>query len=263
MKRYKITLFSGLVLILMAVFQIAFPHELSAQLKFSIPSLTVKPGDSLSIPIEMAGVSPDSSIFSIQFEITYDPVIITADSVIFDTTSPIISEWQKDFNLTDGKISIALAGTDFVPTDIVIASLTFIVSEFAITGDSSVLHFENLYVNEGIPTVSGQDGMINIVILGVNERLDSSIPKSPSLKQNFPNPFNPMTTIEFSVPRSGDVSLIIYNVNGGQIERLVNGDMPAGKFTVVWNATEFASGIYFYRLQVGDFVQTRKMLLLK
>ncbi len=263
MKAYKKNLFTGLVLLIIAIYQIAFPYKLSAQLEFSIPSLTAKPGDILSTPIEMTGVSLDSGIFSIQFEIIYDPLIISADSVIFNDSSSAISDWKKEFNLTDGKISIALAGTDFVLIDINIANLTFMISEVAISGDSSALRFENLYVNEGTPTASGQDGMIKVLVVGITELLDTSIPQSPSLEQNFPNPFNPVTTIEFSVPRSGDVSLIIYNANGREIKRMVDGEMSAGKFTAVWNATELASGIYFYRLQTGEFVRTRKMVLLK
>ena len=263
MKVQKKNLFIGSVLFLISIYQIAFPNELSAQLKFSIPSLTAKPGDSLSIPIEMTGVPSDSCIFSIQFEITYDPTIISADSVIFNTSPTAISDWKKEFKLIDGKISIALAGTDSVLSDIIIANLTFMVSESAISGDSSALRFENLYVNEGTPTASGQDGMIKVLVIGITELLESSIPKSLSLEQNFPNPFNPATTIEYSVPHSGDVSLIIYNANGREIERMVDGEMSAGRFRVVWNASDLASGIYFYRLRTGEFVRTRKMVLLK
>ena len=217
MKAYKKNLFTGLVSLLIAVYQIAFPHQISAQLKISIPSLTVIPGGSLIIPIEMTGVSPDSGIFSIQFEISYDPVIISADNVIFNLSSPVISEWQKEFNLSEGKISCALAGSDSVLSDVIVTNLIIIISESAIDGDSSVLHFDNLYVNEGTPTASGQDGMIKVLVIGITEMLDSSIPKSLSLEQNFPNPFNPATTIEYSVPHSGDVSLIIYNASGREM----------------------------------------------
>jgi len=263
MKAKRINLPIGLMFILMPIYQTAFPLELSAQLKFSIPELTAQPGESLNIPVEMTGAPTDSGIFSIQFDIIYNPILITADNVIFNTTSPVISDWKNEFNLTDGKISFALAGSDFVPTDIVIANLTFMVSEFAENGDMSELHFENLYVNEGTPAASGQDGIIRVVIIGVIDRLDSSIPKSPWLEQNFPNPFNPMTMIEFSVPRSGYVSLIIYNVGGAEVARLIDSEMSSGKFSVVWNASNMASGIYFYRLQAGDFIQSKKMLLLK
>jgi len=92
---------------------------------------------------------------------------------------------------------------------------------------------------------------------------DLSIPSEYKLSTNFPNPFNPTTTIEYSLPISGDVSLIVYNLLGEEVTRINNGTKPAGNYSVSWDASNFASGIYFYRLQAGDFVQTRKMVLLK
>ena len=89
------------------------------------------------------------------------------------------------------------------------------------------------------------------------------LPSSFFLGQNYPNPFNPLTIIEYSLPRSGDVSLIIYNLLGEEVARLVDGFQQAGEYNTNWNASKISSGTYFYRLQAGDFVQTRKMLLLK
>ena len=83
------------------------------------------------------------------------------------------------------------------------------------------------------------------------------------LGQNHPNPFNPRTTIEYSLPQSGNVSLLIYDLLGKEVERLVNKHQGSGYHSVTWDASEVPSGIYFYRLQAGDFVQTRKMVLLK
>ena len=89
------------------------------------------------------------------------------------------------------------------------------------------------------------------------------LPSSFFLGQNYPNPFNPLTIIEYSLPRSGDVSLIIYNLLGEEVARLVDGFQQAGEYNTNWNASKISSGTYFYRLQAGDFVQTRKMLHLK
>ena len=101
-----------------------------------------------------------------------------------------------------------------------------------------------------------------IVALERNEIIGSY-----DLKQNFPNPFNPITTIEYSLPSRSEVSVIIFNLRGQEIARLVDKEKPAGTHTVKWNASNVASGIYFYRLQAGPpaggFVQTRKMVLLK
>jgi len=95
------------------------------------------------------------------------------------------------------------------------------------------------------------------------ERERARIPTEFSLSQNHPNPFNPETTIEFTLPVRSDVNLIVYNLRGEEVTRLLNGTMPAGNHKVTWNPSNFPSGIYFYRLQAGDFVQTKKMVLLK
>ena len=91
----------------------------------------------------------------------------------------------------------------------------------------------------------------------------ASVPRAFALDQNYPNPFNPVTNIEYSLPHSGDVTLIIYNLRGQEVARLIDGGQVAGNHSVTWDASNFASGIYFYRLQAGDFIQTKKMVLLK
>jgi PKD repeat protein len=83
------------------------------------------------------------------------------------------------------------------------------------------------------------------------------------LYQNFPNPFNPTTTIAFSMPEKGHVRLTVFNVAGELVETLVNREMEAGIHTYTWNAVNVSSGVYFYRLQAGNFVETKKMLLLQ
>lgn len=88
-------------------------------------------------------------------------------------------------------------------------------------------------------------------------------PDNYSLSQNHPNPFNPLTSINFSVPRYEDVTLIIYDLLGKEIIRLVDGELPAGTHKTVWDAFNYPSGLYFYRLRAGDFAQTKKMMLLK
>ena len=111
---------------------------------------------------------------------------------------------------------------------------------------------------------------ISSSIIGV-ENESRELPQEFTLDHNYPNPFNPVTNMEYSLPNSGDVTLIVYNLIGKEVGRLVDEQKPAGSYTVKWDASNFASGIYFYRLQVRqtdvgqapDFVQTRKMVLLK
>jgi hypothetical protein len=95
-----------------------------------------------------------------------------------------------------------------------------------------------------------------------------TLPTAYSLSQNFPNPFNPTTSIEFSLPRSGFVTLDVFDVQGRRVATLVSEELQAGLKHIDWDGrdrtgSEVASGVYFYRLQVNDFSSTRKMLLLK
>ena len=99
-------------------------------------------------------------------------------------------------------------------------------------------------------------------VVGIKDGTDETAQEF-HLVQNYPNPFNPKTNISYSLPVSGDVSLIVYNLLGEEVTRLVDGQMPSGTYTTTWNASNVASGIYFYRLASGDFIQTKKMVLLR
>ena len=88
------------------------------------------------------------------------------------------------------------------------------------------------------------------------------VPTEYTLHQNYPNPFNAGTSISFDMPQAGDYELVIYNVQGQQVARFAD-HVDAGFVDVKWDAADFASGVYFYRLTVGDFTQTKKMVLLK
>ncbi len=90
-----------------------------------------------------------------------------------------------------------------------------------------------------------------------------SIPTTYNLEQNYPNPFNPSTTIKFSLPEAGNVSLRIYNTLGQKVAELVNTNFEAGWYNYQWNAGNIASGIYIYELRTDKFVSTKKMILMK
>ena len=91
---------------------------------------------------------------------------------------------------------------------------------------------------------------------------DDRLPNSFALQQNYPNPFNPITTINYQLPMSGDVELSIYNILGQKIATLVNERLQAGYYQVEWDAFGFASGVYYYRIESGDFIDTKKMILI-
>jgi hypothetical protein len=93
--------------------------------------------------------------------------------------------------------------------------------------------------------------------------VDATGPLTFSLGQNYPNPFNPSTKINYKVPEAGNVKLAVYNIVGEEVAVLVNGFTQAGSFDVTFNASNLPSGVYLYKLQSANSVQTKKMLLLK
>jgi hypothetical protein len=87
--------------------------------------------------------------------------------------------------------------------------------------------------------------------------------KSFMLHQNYPNPFNPTTTINYSLAKEGHVKINVYNILGGKVAAIVNENKQVGSYSVNFNAADLPSGIYFYRLEAGQFTQVKKMMLLK
>lgn len=104
----------------------------------------------------------------------------------------------------------------------------------------------------------------NATIVGINESIISPIPLTFSLAQNYPNPFNPITRIKYQLAQLSQVDLSVYNLLGQKVTTLISEKQPAGYYYVKWNANDYASGVYLYRLKTDKgFVQTRKLVLLK
>jgi hypothetical protein len=92
---------------------------------------------------------------------------------------------------------------------------------------------------------------------------DNQIPSNYSISQNYPNPFNPSTTIKYSVPKVSFVTIKIYDVLGSEVATLLNEEKPVGTYELSWSAANLSSGVYFYQLKAGSFVETKKMILLR
>src|SRR5437773_2956585 len=102
----------------------------------------------------------------------------------------------------------------------------------------------------------------NDTLVGISNN-NNQVPNSYKLEQNYPNPFNPGTEISFAIPKSGLVELKIYDIVGREVATILNENRPAGNYKVQFNASAFASGVYFYTLKSGDFTDTKKMVLIK
>jgi hypothetical protein len=104
--------------------------------------------------------------------------------------------------------------------------------------------------------------LTEMITTGVKDK-ENDLPNQFSLSQNYPNPFNPSTTITFSVGMYCYTSLQVYDVLGREVATIISEKLPAGNYSRKWNAANMPSGIYFYRLKAGDFIETRKLVLLK
>ncbi|HXX62577.1 MAG TPA: FlgD immunoglobulin-like domain containing protein [Bacteroidota bacterium] len=148
-------------------------------------------------------------------------------------------------------------------------------SDSATTAFKQALFNYNFYENEGshgIHNTKYAQGILNLAIgnfspTGV-QKVPGAKPLTYSLSQNFPNPFNPSTVINFSIAKRGLVRLDIFDILGKLVTTLANQDMAAGEYRVVWdgadaNGAKVSSGIYFYRIEAGSFNSVRKMLLIK
>ena len=103
---------------------------------------------------------------------------------------------------------------------------------------------------------------------GIEEELGAPIVETYKLKQNYPNPFNPSTAISFDLPTDTHTTLNIYNIKGQLVKTLVNDEFKAGSYTIQWDGKDnedeiIGSGIYFYKLEAGDYTETRSMVMLK
>jgi hypothetical protein len=132
------------------------------------------------------------------------------------------------------------------------------------TTSSNIIHFEylidNLRLVYGDTTVLIDD--FGDVLTNINETKNGQKVNQYLLSQNYPNPFNPSTIINFSIPKEEFVELVVYDVNGGIVKELVNGLLTVGNHSVSFNASDIASGVYFYQLRTKNFTSTKKLILL-
>lgn len=163
---------------------------------------------------------------------------------------------------------IRLWGVARTPAEIASNICTKYISP-STTGLKAVWHLDSNFVD----SVSGYNGSAlgNVgfdtmtfcpIVTGISGK-EIGIPNSYKLEQNYPNPFNPTTNIQFSIPKSGYVEIKIYDMLGKEITTLVSDPYLAGTYIVSFNASSLPSGIYFYRISVNDFTDTKKLILLK
>jgi hypothetical protein len=116
--------------------------------------------------------------------------------------------------------------------------------------------------NDGDGIYEDSLAVVNSTV-GVGREGERVIPEGYRLSQNYPNPFNPVTTISYALPRAADVTLTVVDLLGRVVRELASGTKPAGTYEVSFDATGLPSGVYFYRLEAGDYVETKSLVLLR
>lgn len=136
-------------------------------------------------------------------------------------------------------------------------------------GVTGLTHFDFNKVNNIICgyAISSSGSVIkladSILVLTNSNINETSVPAEYKLSQNYPNPFNPSTTIQYAVPKSSFVKIVIYDVLGQEVKTLVSENKKAGRYEVTLDASQFTSGVYFYKLTSDGFSETKQMMLLK
>ena len=143
-------------------------------------------------------------------------------------------------------------------------------SAAVVTSDSTHRAFgtigQPLVGGDSSPALSNSGGFwvpASDLVTSVEPLSSRSIPKEFQLEQNYPNPLNPTTTIQFALPKRSSVTLKIFDILGRHITTLVDEEFEPGEYKVHFEAGEFASGVYFYRIQTEEFVRTKKLMLMK
>jgi hypothetical protein len=132
---------------------------------------------------------------------------------------------------------------------------------------STISHIQFLNANLGFAALGSPSGALGGLmkygpLSGITGN-NHEVPADYKLEQNYPNPFNPSTTIRFAIPKSGNVTLIVYNSIGKEVATLVSESMAAGSYTVSYDASALTSGLYFYKITTNGFTDTKKMLFVK
>lgn len=210
-----------------------------------------------------SGLSPAAAIFTYGLKSNLAVVNAITDKTLND--NPIANRTIKI------KLGNVFTGNTGALTYTAVSANTAIVTATMI-GTTDTLQVKGLRAGGPIVvTVTAKDvdnsqisTTFNVTVTGnTGVEVQPNIPTEFSLSQNYPNPFNPSTSIQFGLPTAGNVTLKVYNILGEEVANVVNQVMPAGYHTVVFDGSKLASGIYIYRIEAGNFVQVKKMMMLK
>lgn len=234
-----------------------------------VGSVDAAPGETVELPIYIKTID---TISAFQISIETDPAYVVIDSLVA-SDSLIFDYSYCSGQLYGGFFTLDFLGGDpilLLPGEYHIADLIVTVNGGVQEPDTTQIIFTN---NPGLFQYTAfsnipffipvtVDGEIRIIPTGIDDGELGNIPEELSINA-YPNPFNASTTLEYGLPEPGHVRVCIYDPLGRMVDMLLDREEQAGQHRVVWDASDRTSGIYFYRLETGDFAETRKMILMK
>jgi len=223
--------------------------------KLSVEELSFDQSSQIvSIPFTVTEVS---TIYGFETQLTYDINMMEFKGIDWADN---LQGYVKTVNDVNGSIQIAAAGAKANLENGSFGTFKFELKQGWEDAELSV-NVDRLRWNEGAEMKSVANIEISPVTTGLVS--ETTLPTQFALEQNFPNPFNPSTTLRFALPSASEVRLTVFNTLGQTVATLVNQPMNAGNHVVQFNASNLSSGMYFYRIDAGGFTQTLKMMLVK
>lgn len=221
-------------------------------------------GNALPSPVVLTTVAFNASNGSPTAE-PYEGMLVRFNNVTVTDTFPTFAD-PSEYTINDGSGPVIVRAADGKSKYSNVRGDTAYGKTILRVGDKfsfmqGIIYFSfNQY--KFVPRGTTDFGSYTPVGTGV-ARIGNTVPAKFALNQNYPNPFNPSTRIEYDIPRSGVVSLRVYNILGQEVATLVNSTLIAGHYSVQFNASRLSSGMYLYRLQSASGVMVKKMLLVK
>jgi photosystem II stability/assembly factor-like uncharacterized protein len=208
-------------------------------------------------------------LFDVSYTNEYNAIAVGDEGTILKTTNGGTSWTPQSIGTTAhlGGISFTDLENGTAVGDAILRTTDGGITWIEQTSGTNQYLYDVSFTDSNNGTAVGASGTILRTTNGgytfVEEEKIDEIPTSYNLSNNYPNPFNPTTAIRYQIPELSFVTIKIYDVLGNEIETLVNEEKATGTYELTWFAEQLPSGIYFYRLQAGSFIETKKMVFLK
>ncbi len=209
------------------------------------------------------GQSGFSDVHSFESGIPVPPVLSLPAHASTDVSLTPVFSWYPVDSVSSYRVQVSTAVQFYSNSIIVDTTVTDTAFTLAKALSLNKIYYWRANAKNNYGTSSWSDGFGFKTTAASAVEAGNNIPLEFRLEQNYPNPFNPTTKLSFVIGHSSFVSLKVYDVLGREIETLVNEEKPAGIYRAEFDGSKLASGIYFYQIKAGDFIQTRKMLLTK